>query len=142
MVISCWSNTGTLFFFFSSRRRHTRCSRDWSSDVCSSDLLDDGAPGAQRPVEAHPGVAREDLADRFAGRYLETGSDSTALAGSLAGGGERSEHPTSVGGKRAGRTDPPGASAARGSKLSFLPASRSRSWFCPWRVVPPNSGSQ
>src|SRR3989449_7629101 len=28
-----------LVFFFSSRRRHTRCSRDWSSDVCSSDLL-------------------------------------------------------------------------------------------------------
>src|SRR2546429_5592124 len=28
-----------IFFFFSSRRRHTRCSRDWSSDVCSSDLL-------------------------------------------------------------------------------------------------------
>src|SRR5690606_39531148 len=26
--------------FFSSRRRHTRCSRDWSSDVCSSDLGD------------------------------------------------------------------------------------------------------
>src|SRR5205809_1968722 len=26
-----------LPFFFSSRRRHTRCSRDWSSDVCSSD---------------------------------------------------------------------------------------------------------
>src|SRR5690606_39351059 len=29
---------GSLFFFFSSRRRHTRFSRDWSSDVCSSDL--------------------------------------------------------------------------------------------------------
>src|SRR5712675_3641991 len=28
-----------VFFFFSSRRRHTRCSRDWSSDVCSSDLM-------------------------------------------------------------------------------------------------------
>src|SRR5207253_4035304 len=27
-------------FFFSSRRRHTRWPRDWSSDVCSSDLLD------------------------------------------------------------------------------------------------------
>src|SRR5690606_40609284 len=27
-----------FFFFFSSRRRHTRFSRDWSSDVCSSDL--------------------------------------------------------------------------------------------------------
>src|SRR5699024_11897800 len=26
------------FFFFSSRRRHTRSKRDWSSDVCSSDL--------------------------------------------------------------------------------------------------------
>src|SRR6266498_5480364 len=27
-----------MMFFFSSRRRHTRCGRDWSSDVCSSDL--------------------------------------------------------------------------------------------------------
>src|SRR5690606_39739695 len=27
------------YFFFSSRRRHTRFSRDWSSDVCSSDLV-------------------------------------------------------------------------------------------------------
>src|SRR6266542_1572329 len=27
------------FFFFSSRRRHTICYRDWSSDVCSSDLF-------------------------------------------------------------------------------------------------------
>src|SRR5438093_6621344 len=28
-----------VFFFFSSRRRHTRLVSDWSSDVCSSDLL-------------------------------------------------------------------------------------------------------
>src|SRR5260370_21187850 len=28
-----------IFFFFSSRRRHTRFKCDWSSDVCSSDLL-------------------------------------------------------------------------------------------------------
>src|SRR6266566_5901309 len=28
-----------FFFFFSSRRRHTRLQGDWSSDVCSSDLL-------------------------------------------------------------------------------------------------------
>src|SRR3989449_3744555 len=43
-----------VFFFFSSRRRHTRCSRDWSSDMCSSDLS----------------VAEEDRADdiREAGR--------------------------------------------------------------------------
>src|SRR3712207_9542056 len=29
-----------MIFFFSSRRRHTRYWRDWSSDVCSSDLVD------------------------------------------------------------------------------------------------------
>src|SRR2546421_8675900 len=32
-----WSRRA-VFFFFSSRRRHTRSDRDWSSDVCSSDL--------------------------------------------------------------------------------------------------------
>src|SRR5438045_9027428 len=32
-----WSGSVCLFFF-SSRRRHTRCLSDWSSDVCSSDL--------------------------------------------------------------------------------------------------------
>src|SRR3989442_10790323 len=37
-----------FFFFFSSRRRHTRCGRDWSSDVCSSDLEDAGAAPAWR----------------------------------------------------------------------------------------------
>src|SRR5207253_4542861 len=31
-----------FLFFFSSRRRHTRWPRDWSSDVCSSDLTNDG----------------------------------------------------------------------------------------------------
>src|SRR2546426_2925431 len=31
-----------LFFFFSSRRRHTRLQGDWSSDVCSSDLIGQG----------------------------------------------------------------------------------------------------
>src|SRR3712207_8801518 len=33
-------NTMVMLFFFSSRRRHTRYWRDWSSDVCSSDLGD------------------------------------------------------------------------------------------------------
>src|SRR2546421_9116426 len=32
-----WSSV-CILFFFSSRRRHTRSDRDWSSDVCSSDL--------------------------------------------------------------------------------------------------------
>src|SRR6185312_13652002 len=41
------------FFFFSSRRRHTRSDRDWSSDVCSSDLLSESLPqGIYRLAEA------------------------------------------------------------------------------------------
>src|SRR3712207_8657819 len=46
-----------LFFFFSSRRRHTRYWRDWSSDVCSSDL-DRGfrrrSARVDRPWTRHP----------------------------------------------------------------------------------------
>src|SRR5258705_13190302 len=37
--------TADCVFFFSSRRRHTRCLSDWSSDVCSSDLPGDRQPG-------------------------------------------------------------------------------------------------
>src|SRR3712207_1596662 len=37
-----------FFFFFSSRRRHTRYWRDWSSDVCSSDLAGREDPLARR----------------------------------------------------------------------------------------------
>src|SRR5438094_4762264 len=40
------------FFFFSSRRRHTRSYGDWSSDVCSSDL----EPGQEQPVHTHAGA--------------------------------------------------------------------------------------
>src|SRR5215204_5463428 len=36
----------SFFFFFSSRRRHTRSLCDWSSDVCSSDLVVDAKAGA------------------------------------------------------------------------------------------------
>src|SRR5439155_10886722 len=39
-----------MFFFFSSRRRHTRWPRDWSSDVCSSDLVAGRDP---RPTKLH-----------------------------------------------------------------------------------------
>src|SRR2546426_7315139 len=36
----CKAGNIYVFFFFSSRRRHTRLQGDWSSDVCSSDLRD------------------------------------------------------------------------------------------------------
>src|SRR5215510_9934577 len=39
------------FFFFSSRRRHTRWPRDWSSDVCSSDLTSSGEACRRRNRE-------------------------------------------------------------------------------------------
>src|SRR2546429_295165 len=44
-----------LSFFFSSRRRHTRCSRDWSSDVCSSDLYEAATNGPREPCIFLPG---------------------------------------------------------------------------------------
>src|SRR5437899_12813377 len=40
-------------FFFSSRRRHTRCLSDWSSDVCSSDLSQGGRLPRHAVVERH-----------------------------------------------------------------------------------------
>src|SRR5439155_8656335 len=46
--------TYLAFFFFSSRRRHTRWPRDWSSDVCSSDL---GGAGRRRPPDRTDAVA-------------------------------------------------------------------------------------
>src|SRR5215813_2444796 len=54
------------FFFFSSRRRHTRCGRDWSSDVCSSDLKNGmlahaacGPKGAERLRQRECGRLRD-----------------------------------------------------------------------------------
>src|SRR3712207_8442969 len=52
-----------FFFFFSSRRRHTRYWRDWSSDVCSSDLPDslvsDLSPSDRQIVEILKALSRE-----------------------------------------------------------------------------------
>src|SRR5439155_11036410 len=43
-----------FFFFFSSRRRHTRWPRDWSSDVCSSDLVPEGTPEGDALLQCGP----------------------------------------------------------------------------------------
>src|SRR6266487_7046794 len=53
-----------LSFFFSSRRRHTRWTGDWSSDVCSSDLrddvpLDEPLLGGHAPFGVEPGEVAE-----------------------------------------------------------------------------------
>src|SRR5690606_29537535 len=48
----------TYNFFFSSRRRHTRFSRDWSSDVCSSDLHPAHSPGLSRALQARSAYTR------------------------------------------------------------------------------------
>src|SRR5690349_23627280 len=55
-----------FFFFFSSRRRHTRSLRDWSSDVCSSDLLSDAGsdPIRRRRLETGHRPRRGELAAR------------------------------------------------------------------------------
>src|SRR5207245_11073744 len=45
-------------FFFSSRRRHTRCYRDWSSDVCSSDLPFDVSSTVRRRMRQWLGAER------------------------------------------------------------------------------------
>src|SRR3989449_7880749 len=67
----------SFVFFFSSRRRHTRCSRDWSSDVCSSDLVplaklvlaDPTTPLrslTQEPlISAHAGASEKEVAELF-----------------------------------------------------------------------------
>src|SRR5438045_4910746 len=46
-------------FFFSSRRRHTRCLSDWSSDVCSSDLPPERRrPGCRKRAPPSPPASR------------------------------------------------------------------------------------
>src|SRR5690606_29076394 len=104
-----------FFFFFSSRRRHTRFSRDWSSDVCSSDLLplrprlghrDELATLAVDPAALHAtlrdGAFAPDACDAVGAELLRqslaaakrialvlglvTGSQQVAAAGGLASG--------------------------------------------------------
>src|SRR5207237_7236020 len=53
-----------IFFFFSSRRRHTRFKCDWSSDVCSSDLI----PVDMRPFGQHPHIIIAPAGHRLARR--------------------------------------------------------------------------
>src|SRR2546429_9848691 len=81
---------GTKYFFFSSRRRHTRCSRDWSSDVCSSDLGEEFADSFDTWFFAKtfptlfpfgnggPRQAEESITDVAEGVGVATEADATA----------------------------------------------------------------
>src|SRR5690349_22776936 len=75
-----------FFFFFSSRRRHTRSLRDWSSDVCSSDLEAFGHLSEADFVYENP-QAREmmTLGRRFGKPVLNVGDNGAAsgLRGTL-----------------------------------------------------------
>src|SRR2546429_5644263 len=73
----------SIFFFFSSRRRHTRCSRDWSSDVCSSDLSPDVRIAALKALlRLDAGQAGPHLAAAIRGpdRAVRRGASLLALA--------------------------------------------------------------
>src|SRR6266576_3481833 len=74
----------TCFFFFSSRRRHTRSLRDWSSDVCSSDL---DSPARRRVPQARVSQPRPDPYCEDRGRVAVNRRLTTAgaVAGSLVG---------------------------------------------------------
>src|SRR6266480_6985640 len=60
-IMSCMS--AIILFFFSSRRRHTRLTCDWSSDVCSSDLSDALERRAPDDLEAAGAVAEGEPGD-------------------------------------------------------------------------------
>src|SRR2546430_9923640 len=64
-----------FFFFFSSRRRHTRFDCDWSSDVCSSDLLSGYRLSRADDLDANPAQYGNDwrkLAARYAMQLLRS----------------------------------------------------------------------
>src|SRR2546429_4779919 len=81
-----------VFFFFSSRRRHTRCSRDWSSDVCSSDLLRGADTANAKSVTAILLLAtRPNDAIRVSASGPDAAAAVSALAALLAAGSGESE---------------------------------------------------
>src|SRR5207245_4162521 len=73
----------SICHYFSSRRRHTRCYRDWSSDVCSSDLLQLGVDAGVLPAP-HRHLELVDVI----GAPCERGFDRRLEAGGEAGFGQ------------------------------------------------------
>src|SRR3989454_10050857 len=79
-----------LFFFFSSRRRHTRLQGDWSSDVCSSDLILERLYPANHPyhwpvIGSMADLQAATLADvrQFFQTYYTPNNATLAIAGDI-----------------------------------------------------------
>src|SRR5437762_8857131 len=72
--VSRWQGYECVFFFFSSRRRHTRYIGDWSSDVCSSDLVVSifikGADGRERAGVSGDELSRNGLRSGVVNRSI------------------------------------------------------------------------
>src|SRR6266496_4666425 len=130
-----------FFFFFSSRRRHTRSLRDWSSDVCSSDLpgapwrvraeqcLKIGRIRRHRPEEQvlfrTKALIKNCLRDPRGARYLTRGRRVAALAEDLACPSQkfvvvdrlRPSHGIAILHGRVGRREPERSRARGGGRL-------------------------
>src|SRR6267142_4383480 len=91
-------------FFFSSRRRHTRLTCDWSSDVCSSDLAANRLSFTVTGLEAHAGICPERgmsaiqiASEAIAGMKLgRLDAETTANLGVIEGGLSTNIVPTRV----------------------------------------------
>src|SRR3712207_8652054 len=85
----------SVFFFFSSRRRHTRYWRDWSSDVCSSDLKAAQKVQAQQAFLHHPKVLP--FVGKFRSAYRELFLSDYESLYTLAEAGEKRSEERRVG---------------------------------------------
>src|SRR5215213_7991321 len=84
-----------LCFFFSSRRRHTRLVSDWSSDVCSSDLI----PGGNRSGKRwNRGVCSTGWDEAAIDLYEEQVTPVDAVVGASQSGGRLDDWPAVCGG--------------------------------------------
>src|SRR5699024_11683713 len=118
-TVSCvpWTDEHcSLHFFFSSRRRHTRSKHDWSSDVCSSDLIFQLVQSIKRGdkviaivapafINQFPGMTPSKLkaAMRKLGFEIGRASCRERAQRSVGGGGEKRKARGSRGGRTRGK---------------------------------------
>src|SRR5207249_8648285 len=86
-----WEMDGLDCFFFSSRRRHTRSKRDWSSDVCSSDLYKASASPLSGTERGSGGEVRRIATIPVSTKYADSSQAEDGLLGLAADPNFRSE---------------------------------------------------